>query len=391
MSSQPHSKELDQTTDSKSTSFNYGYYVDTLPSGQRVNTSKNVPVSQIHVNEATQPTPSPEPSTNIQKPCDASQEHGTASTTTEPSHAYTSLKIHPTVESSPEHIQIPAPAYEQTSPPEYDALGITAKSRLIWPWIAGASALLAILLVFTLVLVLGGVLQPVSSRTQSEASEMATSQPSESSAPKSTDRLKIIATVKVNGEAKVSYGNSAATTREDIAQNWTHETEIQRKDGFSVVVDAGYTTATAAQEMSCTLTIDGVEYMSYTATGGTMSSVRCTLPREFRNPELTKAADREQAEKKTKISAVVHVNGKASVTYGTYPSKNIKSIEADWTNEQEVEGRYLNDYNIYVSSPSEGGASEISCTVSIDGVEKAKQSATGAGSYVSCRLPSNIS
>ena len=389
MSSQPHSKELNQTTDPKSTSFNYGYYVDTLPSGQRANTSKSVSVAQVHVNEATQPAPSPEPST--QKPSAAPQKHGTASTTTEPSHAYASLEIHPTVESSPEHIQIPVPAHEQTTPPEYGAPGVAAKPRLIWPWIAGASALLAILLIFTLVLVLGGVLQPVSSQTQSEASEMATSQPSESSAPKSTDRIKIVATVKVNGEAKVSYGNSAATTREDIAQNWTHETEIQRKDGFSVVVDAGYTTATAAQEMSCTLTIDGVEYMSYTATGGTMSSVRCTLPRDFRNPELTKAADREQAEKKTKISAVVHVNGKASVTYGTYPSKSIKSIETDWTNEQEVEGRYLNDYSIYVSSPSEGGASEISCTVNIDGVEKAKQSATGAGSYVSCRLPSNIS
>ncbi|MDO5750031.1 MAG: hypothetical protein Q4P78_02365 [Rothia sp. (in: high G+C Gram-positive bacteria)] len=389
MSSHPTPKDPNHSTDPQS--FNYGYYVDTLPSGQRVNAPKSTPAVQDQANKPAQTMPSAEHTPNIPEPTQVPQQHNTTSRPTDPSNPYSSIKIHPTVESSPEHIQIPSPANTQAALPEYSTPALPAKPRPIWPWIAAASTLLSLLLVFILVLVLGGVLQPASSQAQADSTETAASQPSTSAAPKSTDRVKIIATVKVNGEAKVSYGNPSATTREDIKQNWTHETEIQRKDGFSLIVDAGYTTATAAQEMSCSLTIDGVEYMSYTATGGTMSSVRCVLPMTFKYPETTKKSDLERAEKKSKVSAAVHVNGKATALYGDYTAKNVMTIEHDWNNVQEVEGRHLSSYNIYISSPSEGGASEISCVVSVDGVEKVKQSATGAGSQVSCHLPSDIS
>ena len=305
-----------------------------------------------------------------------------------------------------------------------------AKKKPIWPWIAGGSGLLAIVLVLVLVLVfsLNGKNTPdapvtaaadttsasaetsgasasasSSSSASSSASASASSSSSSSSAApqasgdklpryapdgaKNDDKVKVKATAKVTGKAKIRYGTSGSTSSEEITSSeFVKESEITRKDGYEVDVNADYNDESA--EISCVLSVNDQVVSRYSAKGSS-SSVQCSMSLEQKMPELynrdymRKGSDYEGEE--VTVEAKVTSNGNVRISYGpNYATSRIKN-KGDWSTSVKQERR--EDYNLYVSSDYTDGASELSCTILVDGKEVAKNTATGKNSNVTCSIP----
>ena len=307
-----------------------------------------------------------------------------------------------------------------------------AKKKPIWPWIAGGSGLLAIVLVLVLVLVfsLNGKNTPdapvtaaadttsasaetsgasASASSSSSASSSASasasassSSSSSSAAPqasgdklpryapdgaKNDDKVKVKATAKVTGKAKIRYGTSGSTSSEEITSSeFVKESEITRKDGYEVDVNADYNDESA--EISCVLSVNDQVVSRYSAKGPS-SSVQCSMSLEQKMPELynrdymRKGSDYEGEE--VTVEAKVTSNGNVRISYGpNYATSRIKN-KGDWSTSVKQERR--EDYNLYVSSDYTDGASELSCTILVDGKEVAKNTATGKNSNVTCSIP----
>ena len=270
------------------------------------------------------------------------------------------------------------------------------KKKAAWPWIAGGSALLAIIVVLALVLVFALNGKEASTQeagaSQSAAAQSASGPKLPRYAPagaKDNDKVKVKAVAKYSGEAYISYGTSESfgasnSTEESSSGEFSKEAEITRQDGYTLYV--GTHSREKSAEVSCSISVNDVEVSRYSAQGPG-SNVYCHIPLEHMNPETYEPdymRKDDAHEEEVTIEAKVTSNGTVDIGYGPLEGENHVEHKGEWstTVKQKRRESYEVEVNTYV-----GDATEVSCTILVNGEEVAKNSASGKDSSVSCSIP----
>ena len=104
-----------------------------------------------------------------------------------------------------------------------------------------------------------------------------------------------------------------------------------------------------------------------------------------RSASATPSIDR--ATTKVKVDVEVKANGKARVSYGPYSSTSTENISSDWRKEG-IETTLKDSYTLNASgSYGDGGATKVSCKITVNGETVSENQASGTYSTVSCHIP----
>lgn len=110
-----------------------------------------------------------------------------------------------------------------------------------------------------------------------------------------------------------------------------------------------------------------------------------STPSASRSASATPSIDR--ATTKVKVDVEVKANGKARVSYGPYSSISTENISSDWRKEG-IETVLKDSYNLTASgSYGDGGATKVSCKITVNGETVSENQASGTYSTVSCHIP----
>ena len=95
----------------------------------------------------------------------------------------------------------------------------------------------------------------------------------------------------------------------------------------------------------------------------------------------------DRATTKVKVDVEVKANGKARVSYGPYSSTSTENISSDWRKEG-IETTLKDSYTLNASgSYGDGGATKVSCKITVNGETVSENQASGTYSTVSCHIP----
>ena len=95
----------------------------------------------------------------------------------------------------------------------------------------------------------------------------------------------------------------------------------------------------------------------------------------------------DRATTKVKVDVEVKANGKARVSYGPYSSTSTENISNDWRKEG-IETTLKDSYTLNASgSYGDGGATKVSCKITVNGETVSENQASGTYSTVSCHIP----
>ncbi|MDO4885195.1 MAG: hypothetical protein Q3991_09655 [Rothia sp. (in: high G+C Gram-positive bacteria)] len=110
-----------------------------------------------------------------------------------------------------------------------------------------------------------------------------------------------------------------------------------------------------------------------------------STPSASRSASATPSIDR--ATTKVKVDVEVKANGKARVSYGPYSSTSTENISSDWRKEG-IETTLKDSYTLNASgSYGDGGATKVSCKITVNGETVSENQASGTYSTVSCHIP----
>lgn len=110
-----------------------------------------------------------------------------------------------------------------------------------------------------------------------------------------------------------------------------------------------------------------------------------STPSASRSASATPSIDR--ATTKVKVDIEVKANGKARVSYGPYSSTSTENISSDWRKEG-IETILKDSYTLNASgSYGDGGATKVSCKITVNGETVSENQASGTYSTVSCHIP----
>ena len=110
-----------------------------------------------------------------------------------------------------------------------------------------------------------------------------------------------------------------------------------------------------------------------------------STPSASRSASATPSIDR--ATTKVKVDIEVKANGKARVSYGPYSSTSTENISSDWRKEG-IETTLKDSYTLNASgSYGDGGATKVSCKITVNGETVSENQASGTYSTVSCHIP----
>ena len=110
-----------------------------------------------------------------------------------------------------------------------------------------------------------------------------------------------------------------------------------------------------------------------------------STPSASRSASATPSIDR--ATTKVKVDVEVKANGKARVSYGPYSSTSTENISSDWRKEG-IETILKDSYTLNASgSYGDGGATKVSCKITVNGETVSENQASGTYSTVSCHIP----
>lgn len=110
-----------------------------------------------------------------------------------------------------------------------------------------------------------------------------------------------------------------------------------------------------------------------------------STPSASRSASATPSIDR--ATTKVKVDVEVKANGKARVSYGPYSSISTENISSDWRKEG-IETTLKDSYTLNASgSYGDGGATKVSCKITVNGETVSENQASGTYSTVSCHIP----
>ena len=110
-----------------------------------------------------------------------------------------------------------------------------------------------------------------------------------------------------------------------------------------------------------------------------------STPSASRSASATPSIDR--ATTKVKVDVEVKANGKARVSYGPYSSTSTENISSDWRKEG-IETTLKDSYTLNASgSYGDGGATKVSCKITVNGETVSENQASGTYSTVSCHSP----
>ena len=110
-----------------------------------------------------------------------------------------------------------------------------------------------------------------------------------------------------------------------------------------------------------------------------------STPSASRSASATPSNDRDTT--KVKVDVVVKANGKARVSYGPYSSTSTENISSDWRKEG-IETILKDSYTLNASgSYGDGGATKVSCKITVNGETVSENQASGTYSTVSCHIP----
>ena len=110
-----------------------------------------------------------------------------------------------------------------------------------------------------------------------------------------------------------------------------------------------------------------------------------STPSASRSASATPSIDR--ATTKVKVDVEVKANGKARVSYGPYSSTSTENISNDWRKEG-IETTLKDSYTLNASgSYGDGGATKVSCKITVNGETVSENQASGTYSTVSCHIP----
>ena len=205
---------------------------------------------------------------------------------------------------------------------------------------------------------------------------------------KNSDKIKVKAVAKFTGTAEIDYGVASSYDKEESSSGeFVKEVEITRKNGYKLYLTAD--SKSEGAELSCSISVDGVEVSRYSAKGAS-SSVKCDIPLEHKIPEIysTKSMQSDSAyeEEEVTIEARVTNNGTAQITYGPDEARNKMNYKGDWSTTVKQERRA--SYEVSVSTSYGGDATEVTCTILVNGQEVSERSATNKYSTsVTCAIP----
>ena len=110
-----------------------------------------------------------------------------------------------------------------------------------------------------------------------------------------------------------------------------------------------------------------------------------STPSASRSASATPSIDR--ATTKVKVDVEVKANGKARVSYDPYSSTSTENISSDWRKEG-IETTLKDSYTLNASgSYGDGGATKVSCKITVNGETVSENQASGTYSTVSCHIP----
>ena len=110
-----------------------------------------------------------------------------------------------------------------------------------------------------------------------------------------------------------------------------------------------------------------------------------STPSASRSASATPSIDR--ATTKVKVDVEVKANGKARVSYGPYSSTSTENISSDWRKEG-IETTLKDSYTLNASgSYGDGGATKVSCKITVNGETVSENQASGTYPTVSCHIP----